>query len=141
LIFIWARKPFNGAFQETDPFGPRVHPVLKILKFHNGIDFGLPLGTPVIACVDGRIESGFDSIDGYWIKLHFMTEARTKGFFLYDHLSKVDDVKKVKAGDEIGKSGGSGRVTGTCLHFGLFLMLNKDKEYKVVNPKQYVNFA
>jgi murein DD-endopeptidase MepM/ murein hydrolase activator NlpD len=70
-----------------------------------------------------------------------MTEARTKGFFLYDHLSEVTDVKKVKAGDEIGKSGKSGRVTGPCLHLSLFLMLDKDKEYKAVNPKQYVNFA
>lgn len=138
---MYTRKPFNGNYQETSPFGQRIHPVTKEPSFHKGIDFATPIGTPLVACVDGSIKSGEDEINGKYAQLFFTTEQGTKGYFLYAHLSEVSDQKKVKAGDEVGKSGASGRVTGPCFHFQLGLMLAKKGEYQIVNPYQYVDLA
>ena len=48
------RKPFNGNFPQTQGFGenPATYAKFK-LNGHNGLDFGLPSGTPVIAPASG----------------------------------------------------------------------------------------
>ena len=139
---MWTKKPFALSYQVTSPFGPRVHPITHEQSFHKGIDFGMPVGTPLLASYNGVIENGEDDIDGKYVKIKFITPELTRGFFLYCHLSEhtLPNKSKVVTGDQVGLSGNTGHSTGPHLHFQLELMLKKD-QYSVVNPMQYVNFA
>lgn len=85
---------------------------------HTGVDLPAPSGTPVYASQSGRVmlaENLFYAgnaiiIDhGYGI------------FTFYAHLSEIDvkPGEMAKAGQEIGKVGATGRVTGPHLHWGL----------------------
>src|SRR5262245_36829205 len=50
------RKPVRGeAARLTAGFGVRMHPILSIPRMHLGVDWGAPLGTPVIAAGRGRV--------------------------------------------------------------------------------------
>ena len=39
----------------TSGFGYRVHPILRYGRFHAGIDFGAPYGSPIVAAADGQV--------------------------------------------------------------------------------------
>lgn len=89
------------------------------LKGHNGLDFGIPNGTTLYSCIDGRvIEAQFDA-GGYgnYIKI----ENDDCGA-LYAHLEAfgVAVGENVKAGQVIGKSDNTGYSTGAHLHFAVF---------------------
>ena len=83
---------------------------------HQGVDYSVPTGTAVHATADGVVSGKTLSADyGQAIIL-----SHKNGFSsIYAHLSnkEVGIGKAVKAGDEIGKSGASGNVTGPSLHY------------------------
>jgi murein DD-endopeptidase MepM/ murein hydrolase activator NlpD len=112
--------PIKGA-PVTSLFGMRFHPILHILRLHAGIDFGAPVGSPVRASADGKIEiagpvSGF----GNHIRIQH-TGFETS----YSHLSEIPDTIKpgvdIKQGDIIALSGNTGLSTGPHLHFEFYL--------------------
>ncbi len=97
---------------------------------HHGVDFLNSTGTPVLAAADGVvIVAGNDSDASYAlypnfygnlvVLKHTLPELSQPIYTLYAHLSqvsiKVDEA--VKAGQEIGLVGMTGRVTGSTLHF------------------------
>jgi murein DD-endopeptidase MepM/ murein hydrolase activator NlpD len=98
---------------------------------HNGMDFGMPVGTPIMA-VRGGIVSGAGNTDlakgcysyGRWVLIKHDNGLST----LYGHLSAslVQTGQSVSAGQVIGYSGGmpggdgSGYSTGPHLHLGLY---------------------
>lgn len=89
------------------------------LRGHNGVDFGTPLETPIVAVADGRVVEVYDeSPKGYgkYVKL-----SHTWGETLYAHLQQwyVDVGDWVKAGQMLGLSGNTGNSTGPHLHFGM----------------------
>lgn len=98
----------------TSPFGWRNHPVTGERKFHQGVDFGVPEGTPLsFAGKTKVVDAGFES--GYGNFVEIQTENGLKVFFA--HLSEV----MVKKGDQlfgniIAKTGSTGRGTGAHLH-------------------------
>ena len=107
-------------------FGYRKHPVFKILKIHNGIDFGAAIGTAVYASGNGKIQQVQQKKDGYG---NSIVMDHGYGFqSVYAHLSeisvKVGDV--VKRGQIIGRVGNSGGVA-PHLH------------YEVIYKKKRVN--
>jgi hypothetical protein len=83
---------------------------------HDGIDFALPEGTPVIAADDGVIISAGPGLYGTTIVI-----SHSWGKSYYGHLSDVivkpDD--RVTQGTVIGRSGSTGIATGPHLHFGI----------------------
>lgn len=90
-------------------------------KFHNGIDFRAPLGTPVMAAEDGVImEAGNNGRIQYgkYILIKHDNNLAT----LYAHLSRqiVSKGTKVKRGDIIGYSGNTGYSTGPHVHFTVY---------------------
>ena len=112
--------PVPGA-KVSSPFGPRV--LKGKAQFHSGVDFAVPLGTPVYAMLDGRVfkagwESNEDHFQGFGLRLwQSATLNGTTYWFHYGHLSKL--VKwsgTIKAGELIGYSGNSGHSTGAHLH-------------------------
>lgn len=113
------RKPFDGDFPITQRFAEALPWYVAITGYpHNGIDFGLPEGTPVIATDDGTI-SYADNVpdsDGKGINI-----IHNWGISQYWHLSELSAKlgQEVKKGDLIGYSGNTGWSTGPHLHFGI----------------------
>ncbi|HEX5793384.1 MAG TPA: peptidoglycan DD-metalloendopeptidase family protein, partial [Rheinheimera sp.] len=98
-------------------FNPRrLHPVLKTVRPHNGVDYVAPVGTPIMAAGDGRVvASAYNNINGHYVFIQHANNIVTK----YLHLSKrlVAKGDKVRQGEAIGRLGGTGRVTGAHLHY------------------------
>lgn len=89
------------------------------LHGHNGIDFGAPIGTPVLASADGRVilakSSGYNGGYGQMIIIAHEGGIQT----VYGHLSQVNVSvgQTVSQGDVIGRVGNTGKSTGPHLHF------------------------
>ncbi len=92
---------------------------------HNGIDFGIPVGTKIFAVQDGIVLGTGNTDDGCpgasygkWVLLKHQNGLSS----LYAHLSsfttKAGDT--VKKGDVIALSGNTGYSTGPHLHFTLY---------------------
>lgn len=100
----------------TDFFGWRVHPVYGTENYHDGMDIGVPKGTPVRAAAAGTvIMASWYGGYGNAIKIDHGGGVVT----LYAHLSSigVEVGQKVAAGANIGYSGNTGTSTGPHLHF------------------------
>ena len=105
----------------TSRFGPRMHPILKVLKLHKGTDWAAPTGTPVMAAFGGTIlAAGDGGTYGNLIKISHPGNMETR----YAHLSAFADRIKVgvavTAGQLIGYIGTTGQSTGPHLHFELY---------------------
>lgn len=85
-------------------------------RWHTGIDLDLDTGEPIYAAFDGIIRvAGVHGGYGRCIVVRHYNGLET----LYGHLSKINFEANtvVKAGDEIGKGGNTGRSSGPHLHF------------------------
>ena len=96
----------------------RLHPVLKTMRPHNGIDYAAPTGTPVYATGDGVVTRyGKTRNNGNYVVLSHGILYQTK----YLHLHRIDPKVKagaeVKQGDRIGSVGMTGLATGPHLHY------------------------
>jgi len=86
------------------------------LPGHAGIDFRATVGTPIMACDNGEIETTPDDPGGFGI---YVRIRHKWGRSYYAHLSSKKEPGPVKRGEEIGKSGDTGFSTGPHLHFGV----------------------
>ncbi|MDB5936262.1 MAG: peptidase [Massilia sp.] len=87
---------------------------------HRGIDFMAKPGTPVLASADGAVVSSSDLDAGGAKYGKTIIVAHANGFnSVYAHLGRrlVAEGDIVKAGQQIGLSGATGKVTGPHLHF------------------------
>ena len=93
-----------------DGFGPRGN------RFHAGVDYPAPLGTPVSAAGDGVI-SFTGQADGFGTLVVVQHSSGVTTF--YGHLSKilVPVGKRVSRGTPLGLVGMTGDATGPHLHF------------------------
>lgn len=96
----------------------RKHPILNRIRFHKGVDYAAPTGTPVKATGDGTVISiGRNGGYGNLIVLRHGGIYNTA----YAHLSRfaggMQRGKKVKQGDIIGYVGSTGLATGPHLHY------------------------
>ncbi len=94
-------------------------------KWHNGIDIGSPLGTPVMAAESGEVVA-VGNQDNYCPRAAYgkfiVVKHENNLVTLYSHLSR-QSVKKgetVTRGQLIGYMGKSGWATGPHLHFTVF---------------------
>lgn len=113
----FARFPFHSRVLVTSPFNPRrLHPVTGRVRPHNGVDFGMPIGSLISAPSDGVVDkAGFSRSAGYFIVLRHSSTVST----VYMHLSKlsVRPGQRVKQGATIARSGNTGISTGPHLHY------------------------
>ncbi len=96
----------------------RFHPILKTWRAHNGVDYGAPTGTPVMATASGRIVSvGVKGGYGNAVVLKHGGSYST----LYAHLSRFQSKIRaggyVEQGQIIGYVGKTGLATGPHLHY------------------------
>ena len=125
------RLPFNKPLPRiSSPFGWRVHPIEKIRKHHNGVDYAGALGTPVYAIANGRVlfagpsslkfKNGEPAGGGYLVKIRHKINGKwiTSA---YMHMLKgsitVKKGEKITEGTVIGKLGTTGESTGPHCHF------------------------
>ena len=100
----------------TSPYGDRIHPIHKVVKFHNGIDISSSVGTPLMAPDDATvIKSYSNSTGGKQIILEHPNGFKTGYAHLNDTLVKVGD--QIKRGDIFAHTGNTGASTGPHLHF------------------------
>ncbi|MEE9117832.1 MAG: M23 family metallopeptidase [Calditrichia bacterium] len=135
-------SPVSDKFPVTQGYGERPEFYKKIgikygipLKYHDGIDIGTPLNTPIYSPIDGKVNFKNDP-DGYG-KYVVMTglpynKAGDYRECLMAHLSGFCgiDGEEVRAGDQVGISGNSGNSSGSHLHFSI---RRRDKKGKVIN--------
>lgn len=96
----------------------RFHPILQVNRPHLGIDYGAPIGTPIMAVGDGTVEfANWSGGGGRVLKIRHNSTFTTA----YKHLSRfskgISAGKKVHQGDIVAYSGSSGLSTGPHLHF------------------------
>lgn len=104
----------------TSSYGMRRHPILNVLKLHDGTDFHANCGRPVYAAADGRIMSAYFSV-GYGNRI-IVDHGFVRGVSLstsYTHLMsfKARAGQRVDRGELIAYSGTTGYSTGCHLHF------------------------
>lgn len=108
----------NDDLQRTSSgFGMRMHPIYKVRKFHYGMDFVAPVGTPIYATADGVVEIRSNSFYGYgkYVRIDHGFDYKTA----YGHMHEivVNKGQRVKRGDIIGYVGNTGLSTGPHLHY------------------------
>lgn len=84
-------------------------------RYHTGLDFAAPTGTPIRAIANGVVTSvGYDS--SYGNKTVITLDDGTELWFCHQNSYTVDVGQEVRAGDLIGYVGSTGNVTGSHLH-------------------------
>jgi len=129
------KSPLNYRRISSHFSGGRLHPILKIVRPHTGVDFAAAEGTPVSASADGMVmEKGYNNSIGNFIKIrhknpHFVT--------IYGHLSGFAQGMaagtEVHQRDVIGYVGHTGLATGPHLHY-MFL-----ENGRPINPLRIKN--
>lgn len=114
------RRPCPGA-PVTSPFNPkRMHPVLHVVRPHEGTDFGVAMGTPIHATSYGTVQwVGPRGPAGNLVIIEH--PGKIESYYMHmsrfaDGLAKGD---KVETFQVIGYVGSTGRSTGPHLHFGI----------------------
>ena len=108
----------------------RMHPILNIIRPHEGMDFNAPTGTPIHATADGRvIEAEYSTTFGNVVKIDHGYGMIT----LYAHMNGFNtrQGKMVKRGQVIGFVGNTGLSTGSHVHYEVHI------NGKVVDPVYY----
>lgn len=102
-------------------FGLRIHPVYKVKKMHNGIDFAASIGTPIYATADGTIAKVDVRFSGYgkMVEIDHGFGYRTRYAHMHDFA--VRKGQQVKRGDLIGYVGNTGLSTAPHLHYEVFI--------------------
>ncbi len=123
--------PIGRGTEISSGYGLRGNPFGNGYEFHNGIDFRLDPGTPVLATGPGRVEeAGYDGPNGNRIVINHGFGYRS----VFAHLSRVG-VKvgdKVERGQVVGFSGNTGRSSGPHLHYTLYY------RGQTIDPARYV---
>lgn len=98
-------------------FGYRVDPVYKTVKFHAGLDFAAPQGTPIYATANGTVKIAGNQGNGYGN--HVVVNHGYGYETLYGHMFKVivRNGTRVKRGEILGYVGSTGKSTGPHLHY------------------------
>ena len=135
-MYKWVKKrrlfcvPTNG-WVAGRGFGYQMHPILKVVKFHKGIDMKASKGTPIFASADGVVRA--TSSGGTYGKVIIINHEggyQTR----YAHCSKIyiRTGQKVKKRQCIGRVGGTGMSTRPHLHFEIRL------NGKPINPMKFL---
>jgi len=113
-------KPFRGNYILTQGFGGNKDWYTQFgMQGHNGLDYGLPTGTQLIAPHAGKVLEAASDPSGYG--LYVKIESDVEGSVIAHMQSfqvKVGDI--VSEGQPIGFSDNTGNSTGPHLHWGYY---------------------
>lgn len=130
-------------FRVSSGYGPRVHPVTgQIGKMHHGIDIATPVGTPVVAALDGIIaKAGWENDEDHKQGFGFRVWQRCEQTFIcYAHLSQIEVGVgyNMIAGERLGLTGNTGASSGPHLHLEVRknTILSKGIEFGFIEDEQ-----
>jgi murein DD-endopeptidase MepM/ murein hydrolase activator NlpD len=118
---FFLRSPLKFDPRITSRFSlRRLHPVLRTIRAHRGVDYGAPRGAEVVAVASGTVISAtYDNANGRMVRLRHPSGYESS----YLHLSAfgrgIRAGARVGQGDVIGRVGSTGLATGPHLHYGL----------------------
>lgn len=115
------QHPLNGAGRITSMPSMRFHPVLKIMRWHKGMDIGIAAGTAIVAAESGVVRAAYQSPGaGIYVAITG-SQAQTKYFHMSKRAANITQGAQVSAGQVIGYVGMTGGIsTGPHLHFELW---------------------
>ncbi len=98
-------------------FGYRIDPVYKTVKYHAGLDFSAPQGTPIYATANGVVRTAGNLGNGFGN--HVIINHGYGYETLYGHMFKINvkNGTRVKRGEIIGWVGNTGKSTGPHCHY------------------------
>jgi murein DD-endopeptidase MepM/ murein hydrolase activator NlpD len=133
-------RPFLGMFPITQEWGINPQNYVQFgLKGHNGVDYGTPTGTPILAPHSGKvIEAAFDQYGyGNYVKIENDVEGSILAHFQSFNVNAGDTVSE---GQQVGISNNTGNSTGPHLHWGYFRKpRNKSDGFSgTTNPFPYI---
>ena len=111
------KTPVDGA-RISSGFGSRLHPILGFTRMHQGVDFAVPQGTPVMAAGAGTISfMGWANGYGNFVVINHSNSYATA----YGHLSRfaagLHRGAHLSQGEVFAYSGMTGLATGPHLHY------------------------
>jgi len=115
-------RPFKGTYPVTQEWGVNPADYVRFgLKGHNGVDYGTPTGTPIIAPHSGAvIEAAYDATGyGNYVKIENDKEGSILAHFQSFNVNAGDTVSE---GQQVGLSDNTGNSTGPHLHWGYYRM-------------------
>ena len=102
----------------TSNFGMRRHPILGFSRMHQGVDFGAPEGSPVLAAADGVVTvAGRDGGYGNLLRIRHAGGWATGYAHLMGFAPGIAAGARVLKGEVIGFVGRTGLATGPHLHY------------------------
>jgi len=110
------RRPFSGPVNITQGYGVSAPGTRR--GYHTGVDYALVSGTPILAPENGRVDAGDGRApsDGRGFYVIVYGDSGTS-HHLY-HLSQIlAATNRLSEGQQVGRSGATGRTSGPHLHW------------------------
>ena len=111
-------------------------------RYHTGLDFSAALGTPVHAPDSGVVTAaGSGGKAGGWAGTYVTVRHPDGKTTLYAHLSSVavSEGARVRAGEQVGTVGMTGRTFGAHVHFELYPAgVTPGDVYRAVDPEPWL---
>jgi murein DD-endopeptidase MepM/ murein hydrolase activator NlpD len=119
VIHSFLRKPVAEG-RLGDGFGWRIHPILRDRRFHEGVDYAAPFGSPIVSAGAGVVEK----IDQQWGYGRYIRVRHDFGYeTTYAHIANVAENlrvgDRVRQGQTIAYVGSTGLSTGPHLYYEL----------------------
>ena len=125
---MFLRTPLNFTRISSGFTLRRMHPILRVVRPHLGIDYAAPAGTPIRAVANGVItKAGRNGGFGNYIEIRHSGSCSTGYGHLQGFARGIESGCKVKQGQTIGFVGSTGMATGPHLDF------------RMIENKQFVN--
>jgi len=116
----------------SGPLASRTRPEMQMIKHLDGVDFQVPVGTPVCATATGMVtRAGASGPDGLSVRIDHGRGIET----FYAHLSKVSVAEgmRVRKGQVLGYSGNSGLSSTPHVHYEII------KDGRSIDPQPYLS--
>lgn len=99
----------------------RLHPILRIVRPHHGVDYAAPKGTPVLSIGEGTVLSrGWAGGGGNSVKIRHNSVYTTQYMHLSGYADGIHVGARVRQGQVIGYVGSTGLSTGPHLDFRVY---------------------
>jgi len=96
----------------------RYHPLLHYFRPHHGVDYGAPVGTPVMTTADGVVMAAtYNHGEGNYVRIRHGSRIETSYLHLSRFAKGIKPGKSVTQGDVIGYVGMTGLATGPHLDY------------------------
>jgi murein DD-endopeptidase MepM/ murein hydrolase activator NlpD len=96
----------------------RFHPLLHMFRPHHGVDYGAPVGTPVMTTADGVVMAAtYNHGEGNYVRIRHSARIETSYLHLSRFAKGIKPGKSVAQGEVIGYVGATGLATGPHLDY------------------------